>query len=231
TAWRVIEILELGGHAEDAVIVRLTGWLLHRQDQPGTYCDGCSKPRHARRVCEHFLGGFFSPAPASQRIAPVTVPNGKLFRAEAAARFASAAWASERCCSPSRTSGPESCGTWRAWPGCVEEWLAWGGYFAPDLTICALHALALAPAPQRGMMSELAGAVAGHQKTDGSWPQADLFAVLDALLAAGTPEAIEAVHRAMPALLTRQRTDGTFGAVARQERGLAGLRALIAAAS
>jgi len=69
-----------------------------------------------------------------------------------------------------------------------------------------------------------------NQGVEGDWPSADLFQVLDALLAADTPEAQVTVRRAATALASRQRADGTFGASAQQERALIGLRALIWAA-
>jgi len=51
--------------------------------------------------------------------------------------------------------------------------------------------------------------------------------VVDQLVAAGTAKAKFAVCRAVPALLERQRDDGTFGTTAREERALVGLRALL----
>jgi len=69
-----------------------------------------------------------------------------------------------------------------------------------------------------------------NQGVEGDWPSADLFQVLDALLAVDTPEAQVTVRRAATALASRQRADGTFGPSAQQERALIGLRALLRAA-
>ena len=69
--------------------------------------------------------------------------------------------------------------------------------------------------------------IASHQRADGLWPNADLFHTLEALLATGLPAAQAAVCQAAPALAERQRADGTFGAMAQQERALIGLRALL----
>ena len=88
TIWRAHELLDLGCAADHAGTVRVMGWVLDLQSKPGAFSEGCSPPRHAHRTCEHFISGFFSPAPAGQRFAPVMLPNGKVFRAEPAARFA-----------------------------------------------------------------------------------------------------------------------------------------------
>ena len=72
---------------------------------------------------------------------------------------------------------------------------------------------------------EIPGMIAAHQAPDGLGPNADLFATLEALHATGLETARTAVGRALPALADRQRVDGTFGAMAQQERALIALRA------
>jgi len=49
--------------------------------------------------------------------------------------------------------------------------------------------------------------------------------VLEVLRATGDPTALAAVRRAVPALVAKQRPDGTFGSTAQQERALIALRA------
>ena len=73
---------------DSPAIVRPLAWLLDLQDRPGSFHDGCDRARHARQLCQHYLAGFFAPAPPAQRLAPVTLPTGKVFRVESAARFA-----------------------------------------------------------------------------------------------------------------------------------------------
>ncbi len=99
------------------------------------------------------------------------------------------------------------------------------------MIIAALGALAMAPPPYRDVLPKATASVAGHQQEDGTWPNADLFHTLDALVAAGTPEARGAVRRAVPFLLKRQRPDGTFGTTAQEERAFVALRALLWARS
>ena len=93
TMWRVHELLDLGEPPESPAIQAATRWLAALQGRSGAFGEGCDKERHARQSCEHFLTGFFAPAPPEERLAPVTLPNGKVYRAEAAARFALSALA------------------------------------------------------------------------------------------------------------------------------------------
>jgi hypothetical protein len=177
-------------------------------------------------VCEHFISGFFAPAPPEQRLAPVMLPNGKVFRAEAAARFAISCLALRAALR----------GRWAARSSVEqhlnsllqlqEQWSDWNGYFAGDAIVSGIHAIALS-SPKPDVRSRLSSLVAAHQANDGTWPHADLFHTLEALLALDTPEARVAVRRAVPALLSRQRFDGTFGSTAQQERALIALRSLI----
>ena len=88
TIWRAHELMDLGAVPDDPGLSRILGWVLQRQDAAGVYGEGCDKTRHTQRICEHYVRGFFSPAASSERLAPITLPNGKAFRAEPAARFA-----------------------------------------------------------------------------------------------------------------------------------------------
>ena len=97
TIWRAHELLDLGRDATDPALVRLLAWLMGRQGQPGAYGEGCDKARHAQHLCEHWARGFFSPAPAEVRMAPITLPNGKAFRVGVGGAVrASVAWGSAR---------------------------------------------------------------------------------------------------------------------------------------
>jgi hypothetical protein len=117
-------------------VARILGWLLDRQGRPGAYGEGCDKTRHAQRICQHCLGGFFSPAPAEQRLTPITLPNGKVFRAEPAAR-----------------------------------WSDWTGFFAPDVIVAGLRALALGGPAYRPELSDVMEAVVAHQELEWSVAQ------------------------------------------------------------
>jgi hypothetical protein len=226
TIWRAHELIDLGCE-DQQVCGRLMEWMLALQGRPGAFSQGCSRARHAYRVCEHFISGFFSPAPPEQRLAPVMLPNGKVFRAEPAARFAIsclALRAALRCRLANRAAVERHHSSLLQ---LQEQWNDWSGYFAGDAIVSGIHALATVPRPPRDLLAKLSGLIAAHQAPDGTWPTADLFHTLDALLALGTPEARGAVRRAAPALLSRQRLDGSFGSTAQQERALIALRSLI----
>ena len=225
TIWRAHELLDLGRDATDPALVRLLAWLMGRQGQPGAYGEGCDKARHAQRVCEHWARGFFSPAPAEVRVAPITLPNGKPFRVESAARFAISCLGLRAAFRAGLGDRPGMQQHLESLRLLAEQWTSWNGSFVPDVMVAGLHALALAGPAAGASVEQLVGMIAAHQAPDGLWPNADLFATLEALHATGLEAARTAVGRALPALAERQRADGTFGAMAQQERALIALRA------
>ncbi len=227
TIWRAHELMDLGSAGDHAGTVRVLGWVLGLQTKPGAFSDGCSAPRHAQRTCEHFISGFFAPAPWEQRFAPVMLPTGKVFRAEPAARFAVSCLALRAALRGRLEHRPLVRQHLLSLIQLHEDWADWSGYFAGDAIVAGIHALAFVPAEHRDILPKLASFVAANQAEDGNWQQADLFQTLDALHALHTPEAHTAVRRAVPALLGRQRIDGSFGSTAQQERALIALRSLV----
>ena len=225
TIWRTHELLDLGRDATDPALVRLLTWLMGRQGQPGAYGEGCDKARHAQRVCEHWVRGFFSPAPAEVRVAPITLPNGKPFRVESAARFAISCLGLRAAFRAGLGERPGPQQHFESLRLLAEQWTSWHGSFVPDTMVAGLHALAFGGPAAQASVERLVGMIAAHQAPDGLWPDADLFATLEALHATGLEAARTAVARALPALAERQRADGTFGAMAQQERALIALRA------
>jgi hypothetical protein len=227
TIWRAHELLDLGCEPDQTATMRVMGWVLDLQSKPGAFSEGCSAPRHAHRACKHFISGFFSPAPPGQRLTPVMLPNGKVFRGEPAARFAISCLALRAALRGRLEQRPSVGQHLASLMHLQEQWEEWDGYFAADAIVAGIHALALASPPHRDIVPKLATTVAANQAEDGTWPQADLFHTLEALNALGTDQAHAAVRRAVPALLARQRIDGTFGATAQQERALIALRSLL----
>jgi hypothetical protein len=226
TIWRAHELMDLapGPKAGAEPIVR---WMLALQERPGAFGEGCDRLRHAQRVCEHFVIGFFAPAPPEQRLTPITLPYGKVFRAEPAARFALSCMALQAAIRAGHQTRPTIQKHLQSLVRLSDHWTDWHGYFAPDVILSGLHALAVAGPSYRDVVEKLVEMVAANQDRDGSWPHADLFHVLEALRATNLPIARKSVERAVPALIARQRPDGTFGVMAQQERALIGLLALI----
>ena len=226
TIWRAHELMDLGGRPGDPGLSRVLGWVLQRQDAAGVYGEGCDKTRHTQRICEHYVRGFFSPAASSERLAPITLPNGKAFRAEPAARFAISCLALRAVLRAGMVERPAVARHLESLRSLAEGWTDWTGLFAPDVMVAGLHALALGGPPFRPTVERLVKLVAGQQRADGQWDAADLFQAIEALIATGLPAARAVVRRAVPALEGRQRVDGSFGATAQQERALIGLRAI-----
>jgi hypothetical protein len=227
TIWRVHELMDLGRSGQDPAIRRGVSWVLGLQGKPGAFGEGCDKPRHAQRICEHYVRGFFAPAPPEQRLAPITLPNGKVFRAEPAARFAISCLALRGALRTGQ--GDRAAVQQHVWSlvALAEQWTGWTGFFAPDVIVAGMHAVALAGPEHQAVVERLVSLVVENQASDGGWPNADLFHVLEALLATRHPRAEAATQRSLPALAVRQRADGTFGSPAQQERALIALRAVL----
>jgi hypothetical protein len=222
--WRAHELLDLDA-ANEAQFAQVMGWLLHLQGQPGSFSEGCTPARHSYTACEHFISGFFSPAPPEQRIAPVMLPNGKVFRAEPAARFAVSCLALRAAL---RAGLAERQAVDRHVVSLIhlqKRRPERAGYFAADVIVAGVHALAYVTGPRRRDMPQLASLIPAN--SGDARDAADLFQMIEALVAIGTPEARQLLGQLMPALLSRQRADGSFGSTAQQERSLIALRALI----
>jgi hypothetical protein len=227
TIWRAIELMDLGHSGQEPGTARLITWVLALAGQPGAFGEGCHPARHEQKACEHYLAGFFAPAPASERLAPITMPCGKTFRPEAAARFAVSCLGLRAVLQAGLAGRASVKKHLTSLSLLAEVWNDWGGYYAPDLVSSALFPLAIAPPVHRGATLRAAAFIADNQRDDGTWSNADLFHTLESLLAANTPPARKAVARAVPALLALQRKDGSFGPTAQEERALIGLRVLM----
>jgi hypothetical protein len=227
TIWLAHQLMDLGHRGDLAGTVRVVGWVLNLQQRPGAFGEGCTPTAHDHHACEHYLGGFFSPGPRREPLAPITLPDGTRYRAEDPARFAVSCLALRAVLRAGHEQRDPVMRHLESVVALQDSWTTWGGYFAPDMVTAALHALALAPPPYRNVLPQAAAFVAEHQAADGTWPGADLFQTLAALRAAGTPESRIALRRAMPVLLSSQASDGTFGPVAHDERALIGLQVML----
>jgi hypothetical protein len=227
TIWRAIELMDLGHSGQEPGTARFINWTLGLAGQPGAFGEGCHPARHEQKACDHYLAGFFAPAPETERLAPITLPCGKTFRAEAQARFAVSCLALRAVVMAGLAGKASVKKHLMSLAVLADVWNDWSGYYAPDLIIAALHPLAISPPVYRGATLKTARFIADNQQDDGTWANADLFHALHSLMVANTPPARKAVTRAVPALIAMQRKDGAFGATAQEERALIGLQALL----
>lgn len=229
TIWRAIELMDLGHPGNEPGTAQFISWILPLAGQPGAFGEGCHPARHEQKACDHYLAGFFAPAPDTERLAPITTPCGKTFRAEAQARFAVSCLALRAVLMAGLAARASVKKHLTSLSLLADVWTDWSGYWAPDLVIAALHPLGISPPVYRGATLKAAQFIANNQQGDGTWPNADLFHALESLMVANTPAARSAVARAVPALVAMQRKDGAFGATAQEERALIGLRAMVMA--
>jgi len=160
---------------------------------------------------------------ATEPVAPVILPNGLVLEAADDAAYATRALAVRTLV---RARHGERPGVAAA----VRE-LAQGPQ-PPTINLSAsvLGALALAPPEHRHHLDGLIGRLAAAQGDDGTWPGADLFQMLEALILAGVRPARTLIAKAVPALVTLQQETGAFDDPPHEERALIGLRALQVAA-
>ena len=215
------------------IVERAQQWLRTRRGVEGTYVEGCSADRHELGICEHFAGGFFSPAPYHQDLSGTRLTNGLLFLTDAEARLGISALALH------------AVRRWRR--ASVDDTLQldalrrivtaasrgdWAVISLPTMTL-VLTALTLGPRTPE-FITVLHGSltrVAGMQRADGSWPGADLFHVADLYLYAtqagyGSPVFDAALARTAEALARTQNADGSWGHDPGPYRLLTGWRTL-----
>lgn len=220
TTWRAIELMDLDHGADNAGTVRVIGYLLARQDEPGAYGRDIVRREHGGRA----LPGFFSPGPADVRVAPVTLPNGLVITDETDARYALSCLALRAALKARHENRPQVRAHAESLADLAREW---GGAMPLTLACSTLHGLALADPPMREMIPPLVGRIAEAQK-DGTWKETEFFHALQALLAVHDAGATEAIGRAIPALIRMQGKDGGFapdGPIG-EERGWIAVRAL-----
>ncbi|MFI5234117.1 MAG: hypothetical protein ACHQXA_00260 [Gemmatimonadales bacterium] len=224
TAWRAIELMDLDHGQDQSGTIRVIGYLLARQDEPGAYGETVARSEHRGRR----LGGFFSPADPRTSIAPLTLPTGAVIADEADARYAASCLGLRAALKARQEERPQ---IRRHAESLALLATDWGSVPMPLPLACStLHGLALAPAPMRAVIPGLIAQI-GAAERHGSWVEADLFHVLQALLSVPDAAATELIGRSAPALLKLQRADEGFdgeGGIG-EERGWIAMRALLRA--
>jgi hypothetical protein len=230
TAWLAWELMDLGAPIAAHSVHRPVAWILGRQEKDGAYAEGCTPRRHALKLCEHAIGGFFSYRSSGRTVRRLTLPTGAAVTSDQGARFLASCFALRtvlRAGQEERTLVRRHVGSLLALP---KMWDSWGGLWAPTLTVGALAAIAWAPPPFRGQLPILSEHLALNQKPDGSWRNLDIVHAVDALVAVPLPQAKEAVALAAPRLAKMQSQKGAVGSGPyAEERTLVALRAWLIA--
>ncbi len=202
------QLFDLGLREDSAAAVRGVNWLYGRRNVNGAYGQGCTPARHEQRACEHYLSGFFSPGPADEP-QEITLPNGQSVTSDSGARLL----ASERAlrtilrANPSDPRAEASVAGLRSLP----LYMDYGGMFTPAVLVGAVQALAWISNGQPAEAKAGLKTLSANQAGDGSWPNIELFFVLEMLLELRVPLAIEMMERAVPRLLDNQHKYGAWG--------------------
>lgn len=217
---------------QDPAIGRALDWVRDRQGRPGAWTDGCTSERHRLGLCHHFMGGFLSPGPPGRPLMDVDLPSGVPTAGDPEARFAISTVAL-RSLIVWRGVGTDARLHLEGLRRIVDQWsdLPLVGLTTTAL-LAAVHALVTSP---RAEHLEAAGRalrmVAGKQRADGSWMDADPFhamAVFGAAADAGVEN--DRTRRALDygaqLLIAAQRDDGSWGGEHGPRRALIGLRTL-----
>ncbi len=225
TAWLSWELLSLGCPPDHAAVVRTVGYLLAQQERPGHFGEGCSDERHARKICSHYLRGFFSPGTRETPAPPVVLPSGAVVEGDDPARFAASCLALRvalRAGEDRRTGVRQH----------VESLLDMAELWDPDgpwpatLSFLAVGVAALGPLEYREPVAQLAAGMIERQNPDGGWHDVDLLHALDMLMAVANPVCLDAVRQALPVLCTLQHENGAFDDEGNEERALIAVRTL-----
>ncbi|MEE8135380.1 MAG: hypothetical protein V3T56_09995 [Gemmatimonadales bacterium] len=226
TTRTLAELLDLGCPHDHAAVVRTSGYVLARQNAPGHFGEGCEPNRHKVGECRHALRGFFSPAPRDDEFEPSRFPTGVVVEHEDDARFAASCYALRvvlRMREDRRAAVREHI---ESLVGLESLWDMTGDRWDSNLRVFALAALGIAPHPHRAQTEPCAKAFIAMQADDGTWHATNHVHALDALLGFAMPEAIQAMRRAIPPLLARQQSDGSFSPDGDEEVTLIAMRVL-----
>lgn len=201
----------------DPEIYRALDWLRGRQNAPGAWTSGCTPERHARALCHHFVAGFFSPGPGEASFHEAWLRGGLRLAGDAEVRFVASAVAL-RCMMEWEAGGADVRLHIAALRRVVE---GWGDFVPAGLTtaglLSAVHALLISGDPADGAVAE-AGlrVVAGRQRGDGSWVDADAFQALEVFGTAvdtgvGEERSRSALWHGARLLIASQQADGSWG--------------------
>lgn len=207
TARAAWELLDLGAPVDHASVVRLTGFLLGRQDLPGRWGEEDGRGT-----------GFFSAGPVDIPVAPLRLATGVVFEDEQDARFVASCIALRSVLRAGQDERDRVQAHVRA--------LLDIGPLAPPLEFVVLGTVGVASPERRDAVATLTDAAVARQGQDGQWPEVPLFHALETLSTIPTGTARAAIRRALPSLLARQQPSGAFDPDDREDLALIAVRGL-----
>lgn len=205
-------------------------WLRSRQNVSGTWTEGCTPERHERGLCHHFMAGFFSPGPPESLWEEGWLRGGLRLVGDPEIRFVGSAVAL-RCMLLWDAGGSD---VMLHLAGLRRVVSGWTDHAPPGLTtgslLAAAHALLLSPdLDDRAAADAGLRVVAGRQRGDGSWVDADAFQALEVFgTAVDAGVAAERSRRALwhgaRLLIASQQADGSWGKAYGPRRALIACR-------
>jgi hypothetical protein len=233
TAEALLALHELweGENRGSGQVERGLDWLRTRRGAPGRFGDRCDPRRHEAALCHHFLGGFFSPAPPEPPLEAVRLACGAPVSGDAAARLVASCVALQaklRWGRYGRDIELHLEGLRRI----VDLWDERAGLFTVPAFVAAVAALSDARDPRsRDAAARGIATLVGAQRADGTWPDVDLFQVLELLertarTGGASPALDAALYRGAVLLAVSIQDDGTWGQHAGTRRTLIGWRVL-----
>lgn len=203
---------------QDPGVARALDWLRTRQSVDGAWTDGCSPERHERGFCHHFTGGFFSPGPPEVPFEEAWLANGLRLGGDTEIRFVSSTVAL-RAALVWNAAGADAALHLEGLRRVVREWQR--GYTPAGLSsaslLSAVHTLLCSDDPHdRDAAERGLTVVAGKQRGDGSWVDADAFQALEVFGAAvaadvASTSARRALWHGARLLVASQQSDGSWG--------------------
>ena len=208
TADAIWRLLDFGMISNSRQILQAIHWLYGRRDAPGAFSSGCTPARHDARICEHFIGGFFSPGPLEESL-EISLDNGQTVNSDVGARLL----ISERTLRTLLRAGPKDPRTGSSVTGLrsLPIYLEYGGSFTPAVLVGALQSLGWVQGPPPSELEAGLEVLAAAQDKDGTWPNVEFFFVLEMLLEVAHPLTRKMLRRAVPRLLETQHKYGAWG--------------------
>lgn len=208
TADAIWRLLDFGMTSNSRQILQAIHWLYGRRDAPGAFSSGCTPARHDAGICEHFIGGFFSPASPEESL-EITLDNGQTVNSDVGARLL----ISERTLRSLLRAGANDPRTGDSVTGLrsLPIYLEYGGSFTPAVLVGALQSLGWVQGPRPSELDAGLEVLAAAQDKDGIWPNVEFFFVLETLLEVEHPLTRKMLRRAVPRLLETQHKYGAWG--------------------